>query len=133
MTPGDVLGLPPGRCGFVKNQRRHSLWIHRREGHRDETAVARRENHRPLRAGSIQNREKVVDERLDRRDVSRCKALRAAEPTSVGDDQTRKARELTRESRECRVFPVDDDVRPESLEIDEVKGNLSNALVGEWV
>jgi hypothetical protein len=78
MTPGDILGPPPGRCGLMEDQRRDSLWVSRRERHRDETAVAGCENHRPLRAGRVQDRKKVVDERLDRRDVPRRKALRAA-------------------------------------------------------
>src|SRR6266511_4350682 len=133
MTPGGILRLPPGRCGFVENQGRDALRVGRREGHGDETAVAGREDRRALRASRVQDRKKVVHERLDRRDIPRREPLRTAEPTPVGDDQAREARELTRESRERWVFPVHDDIRLKALEVDEVNGALSHYLVGERV
>jgi hypothetical protein len=59
----------------VENQRGDAIGVSSSERQGDEAGVACGEDRRSRRPGLIENREQVVDERLDGRDIRRRKAL----------------------------------------------------------
>ena len=103
------------------------------EGHGDEATVAGGEDRRALRACLVEDGPEIVDERLDRWDISGCEPLRAAEAAPVGDDQARETSQGVREARERRMLPIQDDVGELALEVDEVDGSRPDDLEGEGV
>jgi hypothetical protein len=60
------------------------------EGHRDEAAVARREDDRALRRRLAKDGPEIVDEGFDRWDIPGGEPLGTAEATPIGDDQPRE-------------------------------------------
>jgi hypothetical protein len=132
-VPGDLLRLPPGRRHLVQNQRPDTVRIGGGERYGDKATVAGGEDRRALRSCLVEDGPEIVDERLDRWDISGCEPLRAAEAAPVGDDQARETSQGVREARERRMLLIQDDVGELALEVDEVDGSRPDDLEREAI
>ena len=129
--PRRVLGRQIRDLRVHEDQRGRSLRIHGGEEGGDDRRFVGRDDRGLLGADGAHHDLDVVREDVDVGDVAGCEPLRATPAATIGDDQTRMARQAAQEARQVPALPVHVDVGAVALEVEQVGRPLAYDLEGE--